>query len=165
MSSRRMKTSKRSGSGSDKGHFTALPDGLVDLGYLARMSRAALAVYVVLQRRRDPAGVCFPGVGSIGRLAGVSERTAVSGISELVALGLLEVSRRRQLTNTYRVLELPETAPEFVEINIEPGGKRPAKRWATREGIERLAEFRKAGTDGEKCNPLHISQDVQPAAP
>ncbi len=90
-----------------RGHvFFILDDAIVDDGILAEMSEAEIKVYVVLCRRANKAGACWPTQERLVRDTGLSEKSVRSGWQRLVKKGLIRSeplpsdSRRKQVVLT-----------------------------------------------------------------
>ncbi|MCA9171946.1 MAG: hypothetical protein KDB23_29970 [Planctomycetales bacterium] len=78
--------------------FFKVPNGLIDDGTLARLSRPSSAkVLMVLLRYADRDGFAFPGRRAICKAAGVSSDTADASIDDLIACDVIE-----RATTNYR---------------------------------------------------------------
>lgn len=79
--------------------WVKVPNGLV-----SAVSPTTLAVWVAIAEYANRVGIAWPGQGSIAQKVGVTDRTVRRAITELEAIGALDVERRgRQKTNSYIV--------------------------------------------------------------
>jgi hypothetical protein len=80
-------------------------NGFIDFT-LADLTRAAVAVWLILWRDTKPDGLARTGQADLGRRAGMSERSVRAAIDELIGAKVLKVVRRggvRVGASTYRV--------------------------------------------------------------
>ena len=81
------------------------------LDRLPEIGLAPMAVYLVLRKRCNSDGVCWPSVGTIATDVGVTNRTVRSALQRLVGASLLEIKMQRdrhgmKIVNLYTVLPL-----------------------------------------------------------
>jgi hypothetical protein len=91
-------------SGKPEGRFGVL-NGFVDVE-LRTLTRAELAVWLVLYRDTKPDGTARTGQTDLARRAGVTTRGVRKALTRLIAVGLVEVIRRGRLgcgPSVYRV--------------------------------------------------------------
>ena len=109
--------------------FTMIDNAMIEC--LPEIGLAAGGVYLVLRRRCNGDGVCWPSVPTIAQDVGVTGRTVRAALQRLVAAGLLEIERQRdrrglKTANRYRVLPpIPRMQPEAN--NSTTGKKRPSR--------------------------------------
>ena len=108
--------------------FTMIDNDQV-ISRLPEIGLAAMAVYLVLRRRCNGEGLCWPAVPTIAQEAGVTSRTVRRAVQRLVGASLLEVEPRHDqrgvaVSNHYRVL--PHIPRKQADTNDRVGGhKRP----------------------------------------
>jgi DNA-binding MarR family transcriptional regulator len=83
----------------------------VDAGYFAGWSKGELLVWLVLRRRADANGNCYPGYSDIVEKTGLSRDCIQRAIKQLEARGLVGVHRARKSdkqkeVNRYTLLDL-----------------------------------------------------------
>jgi Helix-turn-helix domain len=92
-----------------RGEWFEVANALIDGGLLSEMASPAVRVYLVLLRRRDAHGLCWPSRRGLARHSGVCLRSVEAALRELKAKGLLEIVRRGGpgRPNLYRVHARP----------------------------------------------------------
>lgn len=108
--------------------FTMIDNDSV-LDRLPEIGLSAFAVYVVLRRRCNDAGMCWPAVETIAQDAGVTDRTVRRAIRRLVLAGMLQIEPqrdRRGLDAPHHYKVLPPIPRKQADTNASLGGqKRP----------------------------------------
>lgn len=110
--------------------FTRVDDGIVDLGLVASMTRAELAVYLVLarhaQRAHGDGAYCVSlSIPKIGKLAGVaSDRNTRDAVARLLEIGVMEVVEASRGSRP-RVLRLVAPGREQPGDEGSPGRQQP----------------------------------------
>jgi hypothetical protein len=89
----------------NRGNWFSLPNQMVDV-HARQIGAAALAVYAVLRRHADAAGVAWPSLSRVARTLGVDRRHVIRLVKQLERAGLVEVVRDSTKTNRYRFPDL-----------------------------------------------------------
>jgi hypothetical protein len=109
--------------------FSKFRHEIVDKELLARLSNAAIRVYLVILRYANyDTGSSYPTVKTISKLSGVNRNRVSSATRELVLHGLIDKSRARKnfaFRNLYRVIKYPKIVPDIIPRNTDKCRKLP----------------------------------------
>jgi hypothetical protein len=107
--------------------FWGMEDRAVDDHWISRLGTQAWAIYCVLVRQSDAAGLSFPSASRLSALTGLSPREVRSALKVLLTHGLLVQgsNRNHNVKTVYRVC-LPESPPPSPHKTKTPPALAPA---------------------------------------
>jgi len=117
-----------------RGHITMIHDAVLDqIG--EELGSAALAVYVVLERRAGKTGTCEPSYDTIAEALKVTRRHVITQVKRLSDAGYVQVKQRRgndqrHLTNSFT---LPHHPTNIDLTPSEPSSPSPSEQGVNKD--------------------------------